>query len=232
MQKQLFPKEVIESTTEAYLPRVSVKSQLIYTIILVALVTTFAALPFIKVDISTQANGIIRTVADKTEVKSLTSGRLSVVNVAENQTVAPNQLLFKIVTDELDSQLDLASYNYEDQARNIKDLNTLSGVYKGNLFGNHSLQTPLYAQQLNALRSMVQENLFAQRKIKPELKSDKRLYDEKVISKREYDAKIYELTKLKAEYESMFQRQHSQWQADLSQFKNEARRVSSWRLQK
>lgn len=227
MQKQLFPKEVIESTVEAYLPRVSVKSQLIYTIILVALVATFAALPFIKVDISTQANGIIRTVADKTEVKSLTSGRLSVVNVTENQTVGPNQLLFKIITDELDSQLDLASYNYEDQARNIKDLNTLNGVSKGNLFGNHSLQTPLYAQQLNALRSVVQENLFAQRKIETELQSDKRLYDEKVISKREYDAKTYELTKLKAEYESIFQRQHSQWQADLSQFKNEARRVSA-----
>jgi len=227
MQKQLFPKEVIENTVEAYLPKVTVKSQLIYSIIVSALIAAFVALPFIKIDISTQANGIIRTVAEKTEVKSLTSGRLEVVNVTENETVAPNQLLFKIVTDELDSQLDLASYNLEDNARKIKDLNVLNGVNKGNLFGNHTLQTPLYAQQLNSLRSVVQENLFAQRKIETELQSDRKLYDEQIISKREYDAKNYELTKLKAEYESLFQRQRSQWQADLSQFRNEAQRSKS-----
>jgi HlyD family secretion protein len=121
----------------------------------------------------------------------------------------------------------LASYNFEDHARKITDLNVLNNVRKGNLFGNHTLQTPLYAQQLNALRSVVQENLFAQRKIETEIQSDKRLYDEKIISKREYDSKIYELTKLRAEYESIFQRQRSQWQADLSQFRNEARRANA-----
>jgi HlyD family secretion protein len=96
MQKQLFPKEVIENTVEAYLPKVTVKSQLIYSIIVSALIAAFVALLFIKIDISTQANGIIRTVAEKTEVKSLTSGRLEVVNVTENKTVTPNQVLLKL----------------------------------------------------------------------------------------------------------------------------------------
>lgn len=227
MQKQLFPKEIIENTVEAYLPKVSVKSQLIYSIIVLALIVAFLALPFIKIDISTQANGIIRTIAEKTEVKSLTSGRLEAVNVAENKTVIANQTLFKIVTDELDSQLDLANYTYEDHSRKIADLKVLDNVNRGNLFGNHALKTPLYAQQLNSLRSVVQENLFAQRKIETELQSDKRLYDEKVISKREYDGKTYELTKLQAEYASLFQRQRSEWQADLSQYRNEARRANA-----
>jgi hypothetical protein len=38
MQKQLFPSEIIQHTTEAYLPKVTVKSQLLYTIILLAII--------------------------------------------------------------------------------------------------------------------------------------------------------------------------------------------------
>lgn len=51
MQKQLYPKEVIESTVEAYLLKVSVKSQLIYSSIVLVLIGGFAALPFISIDV-------------------------------------------------------------------------------------------------------------------------------------------------------------------------------------
>ncbi|RZM05845.1 MAG: HlyD family secretion protein, partial [Pedobacter sp.] len=58
-----------------YLPRVTVRSQLIYTSVLLAVVICLAALPFIYVDVSVQAAGLIRPIAERSEIKSLVSGR-------------------------------------------------------------------------------------------------------------------------------------------------------------
>jgi HlyD family secretion protein len=84
MQNQIFPTEIIDNTTEVYLPRVTVLGQLIYIMLLLSIIAGLASLPFIFVDVLVKSTGIIRTQAEKTEIKSLVSGRLTEVNVADN----------------------------------------------------------------------------------------------------------------------------------------------------
>ena len=57
---QLFPVEVIENSAMTWLPRVQVRTQVIYTIVLIAVLLSLLALPFIKVDVSVRSAGIIR----------------------------------------------------------------------------------------------------------------------------------------------------------------------------
>jgi HlyD family secretion protein len=61
MEKQIFPPEIIHDTTESLFAKRSVHSKAIYLIVIFAVVATIAALPFIYVQVSTQARGIIRT---------------------------------------------------------------------------------------------------------------------------------------------------------------------------
>lgn len=215
----MLPPDSIEHTVEAYLPKVQIRSQLIYSIILLAAIGVLVALPLIYVDISVQSPGVVRTLSEKTEIKSLVSGRVKAAKVIENQTVHAGDTLFTVDTDELDTKLNLSIFDEQETSHRIGDLKKLTGVSPTNLFSNHRLNTGLYAQQLNLLRSQVQENIFAQQKIQNELNSDLKLFEEKVISKRELDNKQYELTKLKAEHNSLFQRQTSQWEADLNQLR-------------
>ena len=222
MQKQLYPSETIDYALETYLPKVNVKSQLIYTSILLFVLGVFVALPFVYVDISVASPGVIRTLSEKTELKSLVSGRITKMDVAENQMVKAGDILFAIATEELDNKLALSVFDERENNQKIADLKTLLHVEKNNLFSNFRTSTGLYTQQLNLFRSQLQENLFAQKKIDAELNSDRQLYHDKVISKRELDSKEYELTKLRAEYASIFQRQKSQWQAELNGFRLEA----------
>ncbi len=222
MQKQLYPSETIDYALETYLPKVNVKSQLIYSTILVFVIGVFVALPFIYVDISVASPGVIRTLSEKTELKSLVSGRITKMQVFENQMVNTGDLLYAIATEELDNKLQLSVFDERENNQKITDLRTLLGVAKNNLFTNFPTSTGVYTQQLNLFRSQIQENLFAQKKIEAELNSDRQLYLDKVISKRELDGKEYELTKLRAEYASIFQRQKSQWQADLNGFRLQA----------
>jgi HlyD family secretion protein len=222
MQKQLYPSETIDYALETYLPKVNVKSQLIYTSILLFVLGVFVALPFVYVDISVASPGVIRTLSEKTELKSLVSGRITKMDVAENQMVKAGDILYAIATEELDNKLALSVFDERENNQKIADLKTLLHVEKNNLFSNFRTSTGLYTQQLNLFRSQLQENLFAQKKIDAELNSDRQLYHDKVISKRELDSKEYELTKLRAEYASIFQRQKSQWQAELNGFRLEA----------
>lgn len=219
MQKQLYPSETIDYALETYLPKVNVKSQLIYTSILLFVIRVFVALPFIFVDISVASPGVIRTLSEKTELKSLVSGRITKMAVSENQPVKAGDILFAVATEELDNKLQLSVFDERENYQKVADLKTLLRIEKNNLFANFPTSTGIYTQQLNLFRSQIQENQFAQKKIDAELNSDRQLFKDRVISKRELDNKEYELTKLRAEYESMFQRQKSQWQADLNGFR-------------
>jgi membrane fusion protein, peptide pheromone/bacteriocin exporter len=230
MQKQLYPSETIDYALETYLPKVNVKSQLIYTSILIFVIGAFFALPFIFVDVSVTSPGLIRTLSEKTELKSLVSGRITKMAVTENQMVKAGDVLYAIATEELDNKLTLSVFDERENSQKITDLKTLLEVEKSNLFGNHPTKTGVYTQQLNFFRTQIQENLFAQKKIENELNSDRQLYKDRVISKRELENKEYELTKLQAEYESMFQRQKSQWEADLNGFRLHAEKKKQKRI--
>ena len=65
----------------------------------------------------------------------------------------------------------------------------------------------------------MQENLFYQKTVKREFDADNYLFKEKVIARRELDARKYEMTNLIAEYETAFNRQISQRQAEHNQLK-------------
>lgn len=227
MQKQLFPSNIIQSTVEAYLPKVAVRSQLIYILILLSIFGILVSLPFIFIDISVQSNGIIRTVSEKTEIKSLISGTVKAVNVSENQNIAQNTTLFVIATEDIDTKLNANSFQKQEKNDFIHDLVVLTQIGKNNIFGNHSTQTPIYTQQLNTFRSQLQENIFHQKKIKKELDADQYLYKEKVIARRELNAKEYEMNRLVAEFESIFQRQLSQWQAELNKHRFDLKQLQS-----
>ena len=227
MQTQLLPAEVLDNTSESYLPQVAVKSQLIYTLILLALMATFIALPYIFVDVSVQSRGLIRTVSDKTELRAIVSGRIKNIKIAENQSINSNEALVQLGTEELDAKLSLNSFQQKTKQQFISDLQSVLSIERSNLFGEHPTQSPYYTQQLNTFRAQIQENIFFQKKTKKELDADRYLYKEKVIAMREIDAKEYDYTRLQAEYETIFNRQRSQWQADLNQNRMELGQLQS-----
>ncbi|WP_288428493.1 hypothetical protein [uncultured Spirosoma sp.] len=77
MQNQLHPPTVIEHTTEAYLPQVTVRGQLIYCSVALAIVAALVALPFIRTDVSVQSAGIIRPVAERNDLRPLVAGTVT-----------------------------------------------------------------------------------------------------------------------------------------------------------
>ena len=56
---QIFPKEIIENTAQAYIPENRVKSRVVYGIILTTILLAICAMPFLKVKIYKNAQGLV-----------------------------------------------------------------------------------------------------------------------------------------------------------------------------
>lgn len=218
MATQIFPTEIIENTTEAYLPQVTVRSQIIYISVLAILIAALISLPYIKISVSTNSSGIVRTVAEKSDFKAITSGRVSAWLVKENQKVEAGQNLVVLASEMLDSKISLVKFQQIEKQQFIHDLRILTRLDSTSLHCVRGLISSLYAQQYNQLNYQLQESLQQQRKVKKELDTDRMLYKEKVISMREFDEKEYTYKRLLAEYRSTIERQLSQWQSDLTTY--------------
>lgn len=231
MQKQILSSEIIDSVLETYLPKVRVRSQLIYSLILLMVAGGLLGLPFIEVDVRLYSPGLIRTVSEKTELRSLVSGRIIRAEARENQLARAGDTLFTVDAAALDSQVALSAFDEREMSERIADLRKLKEITPGSLNDDLRLNTGYYARQFNLLRQEVGENVLIRQKIESELISDRNLFAERIISKRELDNKEYELTKLKAANASLFDRQISQWEADLSQLRRQNRQRRSEREQ-
>ena len=67
---------MMQDSAYAWLPRVQPKSQIIYTLVLGAVVAALIASIFIKVDVSVNVPGLIRPITEKSELRSLTSASI------------------------------------------------------------------------------------------------------------------------------------------------------------
>ncbi|NII23609.1 HlyD family efflux transporter periplasmic adaptor subunit [Pseudoflavitalea sp. X16] len=215
---RIFPAEMMQDSAYAWLPKVQPKSQLIYIIVLGAVVATLLASIFIKVDVSVNVPGIIRPFTEKSELRSLASANIAEVLVQEGSPVQQGQLLMRLQQDITNSKLDQAGFELSQRETHIHDLALLA---KG--AGTARLYSNLYKQQYLGF----QANLAEKRSVLDKLKSDfqmySKLYDEKVIAKKEYFEKKYAYEQARAVYQAAIAAQQSQWQQELERLRLESR---------
>lgn len=215
---QLPPAEIAPFTTEAYLPKVTVRSQLIYVLVLLALVMALGSLPFIKVDVSVQSTGMIRPAAERNELKSLVAGTVAHVYVRDNQRVKLGQPLLRLQTDMLDTKLRLNRVQQREKELYISDLKALVQLDKQSLKLLSNLESPLYRQQYEQFRWAMTENLQMQRKRKREWDINQKLLDEKVVAALDVEDKAFAYESVQAQYQTAFERQIGEWQTALMQY--------------
>lgn len=200
-----------------YLPRVTVRSQLLYTTVLLAITAAVVALPFITVDVSVQASGLIRSVAERSEVKTTISGPVAVLWVRENQAVRAGQPLLRLQTEILDTKLRLLTAQQTEKRTYIRDLERLTKLTDRDLLLISGLASPLYRQQYEQFRYLVQENRQTQQKRKRELEVSQQLYTDKVIPRLEFEDKEFACKTVAAQYQTLVERQRSDWQTALTE---------------
>jgi membrane fusion protein, peptide pheromone/bacteriocin exporter len=194
------------------------KSTAIYTVVVFFVVLFLALLPVIKLDISSQARGILRSNTALVPINTLVSGRLAAVNIRANSLVQQGDTLLRFTQDYL--QADIATNKAllaQNQAQ-IRDLKQL-------LQGKTSLQTPALQQEYYSYASKRSELQSRVAQAKVGFNRNKLLYNNGVIAQIEFEKYSFELLLAQEALQGHQKSQQAQWQNKLLELETQTKNL-------
>lgn len=217
MKPTIFPKEIIEFTAEHYLSKLSVKSQIIYSMVVIFIIGALASLPFIYVDITVKSRGILQPVSPRSEIFSPVSGRVVKFDLQENQAVKKGQLLIKVDDEVITNQIQFLTENLNRQALYISDLDKLLTLDSTHLFTWSSLlKSPLYNKDFSQFQEELTNSWGKIKKIRKDFLRDKKLFEQQVIAELEFDNRKFEYQQVLAGLRLLIKRKRRTWENERS----------------
>lgn len=110
------------NTLENLITKNKTKSISIYLVIILAILVFLVLLPVIKVDISSQSRGMVRSTTDNVPLTSLVHGKVTFVNLKNNRVVQKGDTLVKLTLDNLDTEKATNQALYGTIQNQIQDL--------------------------------------------------------------------------------------------------------------
>jgi multidrug resistance efflux pump len=194
------------NTLENLTAKNKTNSKNIYFVVVVAIILVLALLPIIKIDISSQSRGIIKSYKENVPLATIVSGKIVWLQLKNNQSVTKGDTLLKISTQALETDKEI-----QDTLSNATSLllQDISNVLKGK---NNQLLTSIvredyykYATRRSELQSKVSQAQI-------NFNRNKILFDKGVIAKMEYEKYLFELRFANQALASYDKNQKSNWE--------------------
>ena len=193
--KQVFPKEIIESTVETHMFRHSTKSKVIYLIILFSVITALALLPFTNVDIYSTSRGIIKPDKERITITAPISGKINTSYLNNNMFVKKGDTLVSFDASIIVEKLSLSKRQIEETTLFIQDLSFMVGAKKIDL---KQLKSPKFQNEALLFKQKEYELQTKFKKLNRDFNRSKKLFDKGVIAKVEHENKTLEYDLIKS----------------------------------
>lgn len=225
MHPAIFPKEVIRFSLENHYFRFSRHSEIIYLLIVGIVMAFLTALPLIKVDITIQSRGIIRSQAEPTNIQTPVTGQVQEILISENRKVTIGDTLIRLAPEKIFDQLSILNDRIGLYSRYIHDLEILvSGHING-------LQSDLlkssfaeYTQKLNEYQIQIETT-------RKDFERTKLLFEKDVIAPAEFEKKELELNQFLKERDFYTSQKKAEWHQQLFQYRTELQSLTDNRDQ-
>jgi membrane fusion protein, peptide pheromone/bacteriocin exporter len=194
------------NTLENLTSKNKTKSKNIYFVVVLVVILVLALLPIIKIDISSQSRGIIKSYKENVPLATIVSGKIVWLQLKNNQTVTKGDTLLKIATEALETDKEIQDTLSSSTSLLLQDI---SNVLKGK---NNQLRTAMvredyykYATRRSELQSKVSQAQI-------NFNRNKTLFDKGVIAKMEYEKYLFELRFANEAVASYDKNQKSSWE--------------------
>ena len=215
--KQVFPKEIIESTVETHMFRHSTKSKVIYLIILLSVLAALTLLPFTNVDIYSASRGIIKPDKERITITAPISGKINTSYLNNNMFVKKGDTLVSFDASIIVEKLSLSKRQIEETTLFIQDLSYMVGAKKIDL---KQLKSPKFQNEALLFKQKEYELQTKFKKLKRDFNRSKKLFDKGVIAKVEHENKTLEYDLIKSNIHQLHEQQYNAWQAALTDYKS------------
>ena len=193
------------NTLENLIAKNKTKSVSIYLVVVLAIAVFIALLPVIKVDISSQSRGIIRSKTDNVPVTSAVSGKITAIKLKNNLLVQKGDTLLTISKENLETEKQLNDTIYTTNATILQDLEMV-------LKGKSNLQTSLIREEYYKFSTQKAELQSKVAQAQINFNRYKTLFDKSVIAKAEFEKYQFDLQFAKQALNSFVKQQMANWQ--------------------
>lgn len=193
-------------TLENLISKNKVKSFSIYIVLVLSIIFFLIALPIIKVDISSQSRGIIRSKTDNVPITTIVSGKVTWLALKNNAFVSKGDTLIKISKQNLDTEK-----KTQDTLSN--SISILHNDVSNLLFGKANILKTAFARE-DHFKFLSRKNELESKVLQAQTNYDrnKRLFNKDIIARAEYEKHLYDLRFANQALESYISQQKATWQ--------------------
>lgn len=213
--KTIFPKEIIEHTTEAHFAKFNSSIKIIYLIVIVLLIAGVLVLPIVNIPITQQGRGTIRSLSENNNVISAIYGQIAENRLHENLQVTKGDTLLILNVQKLDNELKLLGSRLDLNNEYRKDLEMLINS------SSKSLQTFLYQNELEEYKQNLIELDADIKQKKRNFELNKTLYEKEVVAKVDFENIEYALQQTRQNKDMYVKQKNLKWQTSLRDLVNE-----------
>jgi len=224
---QLFPKEIIENSQEANFSKHSVASKVIYSTIILFLISAFTLLPFIHMDVGVRSQGFIRPVTEVLPITSAESGNVKILSASENQFVSKGELLAVLDAPHLEEQLRFNTTRQSLLQLYLDDLKILQNAEDVSLLASIELSSARYQRDFLVFRQQLINQQSEITQMDRSLSREKHLYDQGAISEAAYDESFFSYQTAKNNFKLLTDQQQNSWKLDEITFQDELDQLKS-----
>ncbi|QLE00946.1 HlyD family efflux transporter periplasmic adaptor subunit [Galbibacter sp. BG1] len=215
---QIFPKEILDNTTEVFRFKHSTSSKIIYSILLLGIIIIISLLPIINVDVYTSARGILKPNKNRVPINVINTGQVTLYNIENNKAVNKGDTLLIINDAILDQKLELSKYQINQLKEFEEDLNLL---VTGNGISLNNIKSAKYQKEFIEFQQK-QLELKTRLSIKQkDYNRNKILVEKGVIAQSEFDNIEFEYELAKNNIYQYKKQQQNTWQANLTEAENQ-----------
>ncbi len=208
------------NTLENLIYKNKTKSISIYLVVVLAIIAFLFLLPVIKVDISSQSRGSIRSSTDNVPLMSLVSGKVTYVNLKNNRLVQKGDTLVQLTLESL----------HTDQATNqslASDLQSrISDLSQATAGNGNALNTPEIQQEWQTYSSKKREQESKIDQTQMSYNRNKSLFDKGIIARAEFEKYSFDYTFAQQELTSLVKSQQSSWQSQKRELENQLKNLN------
>lgn len=219
--KEIFPKEILDYSKEVYLNKISKPQSAIYKILLLLMVLAIGSLPFVNVDISIQADGVIRTNIEKNKIVSSIDGRIEEIRLKENSYVRKGDTVVILNRETIETSLAKNRDLLDQYSRYVSDLNSM--------INKKTPQTKRYKKEYSSHTQIIKDFNQKCKIAKRNYERNQRLFSKQAISKVELEKFADEYKLAKANLNIQIKRDIAAWEATKSDYEIKIRELSESR---
>ncbi|MCK9413456.1 MAG: HlyD family secretion protein [Prolixibacteraceae bacterium] len=204
--KQFFPPEIAMSSSESYFSENHSTGRVIYIAVILFLAATIALLPFVKIQVTTQCEGVVRSGYEDNPVVPVISGQVISCRIIENLSVKKGDTILLIASDKIDHDFTLLTFRLKEDSLQLSDLQKLI------LAKNSFLQTALYRQEYRSFSDRLAEQETQLNQAEREYLMSLTLFQKGITPRHEFEKVTNQYQFEKIRFQTIQAQQFALWQ--------------------